>query len=228
MKFKSPIFSQASGSLAGTVFSHNRGGMYVRARSIPTNPNTPFQQALRGFMTQLATAWSSTLTPGQRAAWELYAANVPLIDRLGEPRTVTGLNMYTRSNVPRLQAGLARLDNAPTIFDLGSFTEPTIDAIDVNANTADIGFTAGDDWVSEDGAALLVYISRPQSQSINYFKGPYRFAGAVLGNSTTPPTSPQTINLPFPAVAGQRLFFAFNVTRADGRLSTRVLKFRDT
>ncbi len=227
MKFKSPIFSQASGSLAGSVFSHNRGGMYVRARSIPTNPNSTFQQQLRAFMTQLATNWSSILTAAQRAAWETYAANVPLIDRLGEPRTVTGLNMYVRSNVPRLQAGLARVDDAPTIFDLGSFTEPSISAIDAANDTADITFATGDAWVSEDNAALLIWLSRPQQPAINFFKGPYRFAGAILGNSTTPPTSPQTVTLPFGISTGQRLFGAFNVVRADGRLSTRSRTFRD-
>jgi len=43
MKFKSPILSQASGSIAGITFSHNRGGMYVRARAVPTNPGSPQQ-----------------------------------------------------------------------------------------------------------------------------------------------------------------------------------------
>lgn len=228
MKFKSPVFSQASGSIAGITYSHNRGGMYVRARSTPTNPNTPQQQTLRSIMTQLSTRWTGGLTIAQRTGWETYAANVPLIDRLGEPRTVTGMNMYNRSNVPRLQAALARIDDAPTVFDLGSFTAPSVQAIDTVAGTADIAFATGDEWVNEDGAALLLYASRPQSQAINFYKGPFRFAAAVLGNSTTPPTSPATINLPFPVTTGQRVFFRGNVTRADGRLSTPVVFFRDT
>ena len=40
MLFKSAAFTQASGSVGGLTFAHNRGGMYTRARSIPVNPKT--------------------------------------------------------------------------------------------------------------------------------------------------------------------------------------------
>ena len=68
MIFKSPIFAQASGSIAGTVFSRNAGGMYVRSRANPTNPNTDAQQAVRDAMRQLVVAWTSELDDGQRDA----------------------------------------------------------------------------------------------------------------------------------------------------------------
>jgi hypothetical protein len=127
--------------------------------------------------------------------------------------------MYVRSNVSRIQAGLPRVDSAPAILDLGEFTAPTIDAVDATAEDADIGFEATDAWVDEDDSAMLVYASRGQNPTINFFKGPYRFAAAILGDSVTPPTSPATIALPFAVVATQRVFFRFSVTRADGRLS---------
>lgn len=219
MKFKGTIIGEASGSLASMTFSHNRGGQYIRTRAIPTNPNTPQQQAIRSLVGQLTSLWNNTLTVAQRLDWQTYADQVPLLDALGEPRAATGLNHYVRSNVPRLQAAEPRVDDAPTVFNLGDFTPTTMTNATEATQTFDIGYTAADDWANEDDAALLVYGSRPQNPSINFFKGPYRYAGKVQGDSVTPPTSPETVTSPFAFAAGQRLFARIQVSRADGRLS---------
>lgn len=225
MKYRGTIITDASGSLNGVTFSHNRGGAYTRNRAIPTNPNTIYQQAVRGFNAQLSSAWLNVLTPAQRAAWDVYAENVLLPDTIGEPRNAGGLGMYIRSNVPRLQAGLARVDDGPTTYNLGDVTNPSVTDADAGAGDSDVTFNESDDWVGEDGAAMLWLISRGQNASINYFKGPYRFAGTIDGDSTTPPTSPATLTLPFPVAAGQRVFYAARVTRADGRLSSSFRTF---
>ena len=221
MIFTSTVIAQASGALGGLVFSRNAGGPYMRARVTPTNPNTPEQQAVRAFLSQLTSLWVNSLTVAQRQGWTDYAANVPLINRIGQSRNVTALNMYVRSNVPLLQAGFARQDVAPTIFDLGDFTAPIGIAIDATQMLT-VTFTDTDDWVDETDAGMLIYISRQQNPSINFFKGPYQFAGSIDGDDTTPPTSPAAIPLPFPAVAGNILFFRAQVVRADGRLSADV------
>lgn len=218
MKFKGTIIGQASGSYASNTFSHNRGGQYVRNRAVPVNPNTSFQQVIRGFVTLLTANWQSLLTATQRAAWDVYAEQVPLADTLGEARNAGGLGMYVRSNVGRLQAGLARIDNAPTVFNLGSFTNPTVASVSASADTASIAFTNSDPWATSVGGAMLVFASRPQNASINYFAGPYRFAAAIAG-AATPPTSPAVVNLPFPVGVGNRVFFQFRVTQVDGRYS---------
>lgn len=219
MIFKSALVTQASGSVGGVTLSHNAGGMYMRARTIPTNPNTVNQQTIRGLVSQLSNLWGTTLTPAQRDLWDVYAANVPLTNALGDPITVSGLNMYVRSNVPILQAGLPRVDAGPTTFDLGDYTNPSF-ALDEPADEVDVTFTEADDWVGEDDAAMNVYCSRPQALTINFFKGPYQLAGSILGDGTTPPTTPAAIGLPFPVSTGQRVFCRASVVRADGRLSS--------
>lgn len=220
MKFKSPVYSEASGSIAGLVYSHNRGGMYTRARATPTNPATAQQQAIRSAVATLDNRWVNVLTAAQRVAWETYALNTLMLDRLGEPRNVGGIGMYVRGNVPRSQSGITEgiIDAGPTTFGLPDLS--TVGAT-VSEATQQISatFDTGDDWVGEDGAALLVYASRPQNPTINYFKGPYRLAGSVEGDSVTPPTSPQTIGVPFAVVQGQRVFVRAVMFRADARLS---------
>jgi hypothetical protein len=219
VKFKSQIITQASGSIGGTTFSHNRGGMYMRSRATPTNPNSPQQQAVRTAVASLVSTWNNVLTAPQRAVWDAYAENTPVLNKLGEPINVGGLAMYIRANVPALQASLTRIDDGPTTFNTGEYTEPVIGTISEAGQTMSLAFTAADDWASEDGAAMLVLASRGQNASINYFKGPYRYAGKVEGDSGTPPTSPASIALPFAVVEGQKVFFQVRVIRADGRLS---------
>lgn len=217
MKFKSALVTAVSGSIGGATFAHNQGGMYVRARATPTNPNTSFQQIIRNLMSQITSAWQNTLTQAQRDAWEVYASNVPLTDKFGDPRYTSGIAHYVRSNVPRLQGGLARIDVGPTVYSLPTLTPPvpTVSAATDQSSTA---YDNTDAWATEAGGALLIWISRPQSPSIIYFKGPYRYAGLAPG-AASPPTSPQVVDTPFAVEQDQLLFHKYAAVRADGRLS---------
>lgn len=219
MLFKPLIGAELSGSVGGITASHNKGGAYFRSRVIPTNPATPAQGIVRQIMGNLASRWGTVLTLAQRDAWDTYAANVPLLNPLGESINVTGLNMYQRSNIPREQNGLPRVDAAPTIFNLGDFTAPTV--ITLTTPTAlSLAFTDADSWVSEDDSAMLLYGSRQQNPSIVFFKGPYRqFAIQILGEVAIPPTSPFAGVMPFPVALANKGFIKISVTRADGRLS---------
>lgn len=227
MKFKGTIIGEASGSLASMVFSHNRGGQYIRQRTIPTNPNSTFQQTIRSLVAALTSVWNNVLTAAQRAGWDTYAENVQLLDVLGETRNVGGLGMFIRANTARLQtgdAGLPIVADAPTTFNLGELTPPNVISATAATEALSIGFTNTDEWANEDGGALLIYGSRPQNGSVNFFKGPYRYAGLVLGDGTTPPISPASITNPFPFAVGNKVFIRAIAIRADGRVSAT---FRD-
>lgn len=219
MKYQpGPIAGAGSGSVGSLTASRNRFGPYFRTRAIPVNPNTTRQQVIRGYLSQLTSLWVSTVTAPQRTDWETYADNVVMTDVFGAAIHLTGLNHYIRSNVPRLLAGLARVDQGPSIFDLGDYTLPTI-ALQATGDTVDVSFDNTDPWANEDGSAMLGYASREKAPSINFFKGPYQFFGPILGDAITPPTSPQVMGAPFPFTLGNVGFTRFNVTRADGRLS---------
>ncbi len=219
MLFKPLIGAELSGSVGGITASRNKGGAFFRVRVVPIDPGTPAQSIVRQAMGTLASRWQTGLDAPQRVAWETYAENVPLLNRLGDSVNVTGLNMYQRSNVIRLQNGLARVDDAPTIFNLGDFTAPTIQSL-LAPTAVSIGFTDTDDWVGEDGAAMLWYGSRNTAPSIVFFKGPYRaFTLQILGDAITPVPSPFAGVNPFNLSVGNKGFFQVRVTRADGRLS---------
>jgi hypothetical protein len=215
-----PLIGTISGSAGGTTFSHGRGGPYIRTRTVPVNPNTVYQQAVRGFLSQLTVLWSTLLTASQRAQWDAYAEAVLLPNAQGEPRNVGGLGMYIRSNVPRLQAGLSRVDDGPTNHTLAALTNPGLTSASVATGDLTFTFDNTDAWANEDGGALFVYGSRAINVTRNFFKGPYRYAEAILGDPITAPTSPATATSPFPIVLGLNSHVRFRAVAADGRVSS--------
>lgn len=225
VKFKSSLLAQASGSVGGSTYSRNKGGMYIRNRAVPTNPNTAEQQVVRNALTSLSQLWVQTLTQAQRDAWQVYAEQVPITNSLGDARPIPPLAMYIRCNVARLQASLTRVDNAPVIFDLGGFTSPVL-TVTAATNLVSVAFTNTDGWATAIGGAMIVKASRPMNQSIQYFKGPYRYAGKISG-AATPPTSPAALALPFPVAVGALVAFEVTAAFPDGRYSA-PLRFQQT
>ena len=218
---KTTLVSEVSGRLGGIIFSHNAGGAYIRQASIPTNPNSPEQAVVRAAVAQLSAEWSGSMDQPQRESWELYASNVKLTNRVGDQVNVSGLAMYVRSNVARIQAGLATVVSAPAVFDLGNYSKPFLDNATTAAQTLDVNHGVGtfsDPWANVAGGFMFSYFSRPQNPGIKFFKGPYRFAGVIIGDPA-PPASPATIASPFVFVPGQRIFGRHFTVLSDGRLS---------
>lgn len=232
MLFKSEVLTQASGSIGGVTYSHNKAGMYRRARSIPVNPNTGFQEQVRSALTEAVNFWTTQLTDTNRATWNLYAANTPVLGVLGDAIQLSGQNMLIRSYTSNAQMvaklGVGRIPstflNAPSIFNLGDFTTPSFTP-DVSTGIS-VVFTTTDDWVTTDGAFMHIFESRPQNPSVNYYNGPWRLINAIAGDAGTPPvspfvTSPFNINLRgYPFAAEQRIWLRVRVSRPDNRLTS--------
>lgn len=218
MKFKSQIMTAASGSVGGLTASHNRGGQYFRARTIPVNPGSQYQQDVRNAINTLTSRWRTTLTPSQRSDWQVWADNSPRTDSLGEQRIMTGLQAYCSMNTPRIQASLSIVDAPDAQFGFAVLTNPGITSITASTKVIIVTFTNTDEWAGAAGGALLVYASRPTSPAINFFKGPYRYAGKISG-AATPPTSPANITGPFALDVAQLQHVQFRAVTALGRIS---------
>jgi len=210
---------QRSGSSGGTVFSRNRFGAYIRARSVPVNPNTTRQSVVRVVTRNLAIAWQTELTQAQRDVWDAVADVVDWQNALGDSVRLTGLNWFVRTNAARIQGGLDRIDDASGVLALaqaeGSLSCTASEATQIVA----VSFNDSKTWCAEDDAAQLVSIGLPQSPARKFFGGPWRYAGVILGDSASPVTSPQPIPAPFPFQADQRIWVRTRICRADGRLS---------
>jgi hypothetical protein len=212
-----PEGQQRSGKQGGMVWSHNRGGPYVRTRAIPTNPGTARQVAVRNAVRSIAIAWDTILTQAQRDAWNVYATNVSWTNRLGESTSLTGLNHFIRTNTISVTHGKARLDVAPVIFDIAAAELALAPTASEATQQITIAYDDTLPWANEAGAFQFFFGGLPQNGGRQFFKGPYRYIN--LADGATPAVSPGIFNYPFPFAAGQRLWVRSRILRADGRLS---------
>lgn len=239
MKVLPTMGSTYSGSLRGITASHNKGGLYFRGRTVPTNPATSYQTAVRAQFGALAQIWSDTLTQMERDAWDAYAAAVSWVDSLGQNIQLSGVNHFVRANTPRLQAdamlgtSLGRIDTAPAVQELG--VAPAVNSA-LLAN--DVGppnvITIQVEWTNDasytDPDTVLLFLAAGRNAGIKFFKGPYILCGTELGTGAaitfdlfddTPNSSPYSDRFGQPGV-GQRIFGYLRATMADGRLSQKV------
>lgn len=213
--------AQMSGALAGNVYARNSTSNYVRILTKPINPNTDRQVAVRASLAFLTDRWATDLTQAQRDAWDLYASNVSVKNRLGDDIYISGFNHYLRSNVILKVQAATVVDDGPT-----NFTLPEEDPVfAITASEATQVITAAYDdtlaWCDEDAAHMWIFQGQPQNAQRNFFAGPWRFALDVAGDGTTPPTSPAAVAAVFAIAENQRQWCYARIQRADGRLSNR-------
>jgi hypothetical protein len=211
-----PAVSEIRGSSGGTVFSRNRHGQYTRQRSTPVNPRSEAQILARSRFNFLATAWRDELTGAQRNGWDLYAGNTNWINGVGQQTHLTGQNHYIRSNGLALQCGQDTYDDPPTEFGIPDQEDLWTPSADATTQNFSVAYTFP---VNVDGQIYAFFTGRPISASRNFYGGPWRFLGYVLGDSTTPPTSPAEFASPFLLQAGQSVHTYCRRLDVDGRLT---------
>lgn len=231
MKWRGPFGGGAASGAAGAmVASHARGTQYLRARTVPVNTRTSFQETVRNAVKALTSLWQN-LTEEQRGAWTNYGLNVTTTNALGDAFHASGINWFVGNNTPRVQAGLAATLDGPVIFDRGNpnwseILPETIIEEDGTTGTLTLASTiAGNN--AADGA-LLLYVSRPFSPGIRSFNGPTQLAGVFPSNASgNILAASYTFSSPFVASgvsgsdSGNQMMFVLRLDRGDGRLSSK-------
>ncbi|MBA7647992.1 hypothetical protein ES703_55771 [subsurface metagenome] len=206
-----PILGMLRGSIGGNVFSHNRGGDYVRKRVAPTNPNSTRQQTMRSILAGLASDWSNILDDAQRAQWNIWSGQQPKEGPLGNSINLTGINGFIWCNSHILDAGDPLLEEPPT--DVAPDALDTF-AVDVSAiTTADVTFAA-----TPSGATLrlVMFMSLPQSGHAQ----PNLKQCRIVGYSDLNQASPWAATMPFNVIPDQTcVFFAARYSNLTGLLS---------
>jgi len=207
------------GSIGGQVHSHNRNGNYVRARTTPVNPRSTRQNLVRSIVQYLAQFWSGTLTQAHRDAWEVYAAAITRQNKLGAQIKLTGFNHFLRSNCPRQQNVDAIISAGPVILTLPP-ADP-IFAVEVDEANQQLSITFDPlfAWNIIDLGFMYIYMSIPKAVGTNFIGGPFRLAGAIDGDTASPPTSPQILSSPWRVAETQVVVCQARIAEADGRLS---------
>jgi hypothetical protein len=234
MKYKSALITQASGSIGGITFATGIGGMFIRARAIPVNPNTQEQNEVRSALGALTSFWNTLTTP-QRNAWNAYAAQVPLPDTFGDPRLVSGFNHFIRSNTNRLRIGESSniVSDAPTTFNLGA--TPILVSVEsmIDGNGA-LGGTIEIDVIDAPtpeavGDYIYTFVSPPFNANRTFHRGPFNWStlDGVGAAAAQPITVDASSDYAWDVAGGQGVQYRVRVSRLDGRLSGELF-IRDT
>jgi hypothetical protein len=171
---------QASGKLGSLVFSHNRGGAYVRARSMPTQPGGKYQEGIRSGVEAASQQWRE-LTDNARAAWRTWADGHPVPNRVGQMIRMQGNAAYVQLNARLARLGLAQI-GLPPAADVPLPLITLSGTYDVGAGSFTAVYTP---TPLTGGCELYVWGCLLQDPSITYVKDRLRqFAvGGVNGPS---------------------------------------------
>ncbi len=214
-----PIVADIRGSVGDETFARNQGGLYVRARTTPTNPNTQDQQDCRAAMTALSQFWSGDLTEQQRSDWRSYAQQHPQPDRFGNPHLVNGYTRFIQVNFHRyrIDTAVAFPDaplNPPIHPATFTFTaEATTDTI-----TIDLSFPEWDGGIKN--LQVYAYGGPEVNPGVSFYNGPWRYRATNRYN-TEWQLDPWTFEHIAVMTEGKKVFYRIVAQMRDhGELST--------
>lgn len=107
-----PMIGVASGRVGGTIFSHNRGGQYVRNGTIPVTVTSDPAQNAKAILAEASAEWRG-LTDAQRNAWTNWAQTHQIFNRIGSLITLSGQQAYVQLNARLKHAGASVISEPP-------------------------------------------------------------------------------------------------------------------
>jgi hypothetical protein len=228
MLFKSALITSASGSAGGLTASHNRGGQYFRARTVPTNPSSERQQTIRERFAYLSDYWSETLTAAQRTGWSAYAPSVKLPNALGDTGSPTGQQAFMRTNLVLLEAGEPVRAAAPGTLGEASPIIVRVAGLSLHDSTSGVPnaliISAITDLTPLTTASLdgiNLYVSESAvAPGVEYTKGLKRlFVRSIRGDEAFP----LTVTLPTTIAAASDYMLRMVHFDLDGRVSPETV-----
>lgn len=196
------MIAGVSAKLAGTVFSKNRYGAYVRTKVTPTNPSTTAQVNARNILATQSQGWRG-LTNAQRLGWINASPNFPFTDVFGNIRYLAGNALYVKLNSNLNYANQAAIDNAPSPVAIEALTLVSFTAA-AGAGTLAITFAP---TPVPAGFELIIQATPGVSQSISFVKNKFRNVSFVAAAGTSPHATGTAYVAKFGAMtAGQKIF----------------------
>ena len=175
------MVSQASGRIGGTIFSRNRGGAYVRNGSIPTTVTTPFAQLIKSVTAAQSQAWAG-LDAAVQEQWREWATQNPVINRLGQSRTLSGHQAFVQINGRLVYAGFAALVSPPIGEAPAPFVPGTVTFVDAPLSLK-VAFTP---TPATTGVAVQCYAFLANSPGVSYVRNRLALVTTSAAAAATP------------------------------------------
>lgn len=210
------IAGQISGSVGTWTFGHNRGGAYVRLRSIPTIHTSEAAMNAKSRLALVSRAWAD-LTDAYRTSWQQWASAYPITDVLGDKRILTGHQAFVKINTRLVLAGNGMIDPPPAADAPNGLETVTLTA-DIGAGAFQVAYTA---TPAPADHKIWVLGCRVPGSSIQYVKNRLRFIMVSAAAAASPLNweSAFTTRLGVPAVGEDVVCWACVLDTATGLLS---------
>lgn len=176
-----PLAGAISGKVGGVVFSHNRGGAYVKSLTIPVDPNTQSQQEVRSILATQSASWADQ-SDALRASFQNWAVQNPVINALGRSILLSGQQAWVQLQ-SRLALNADTLLTAPPIINAPDGLATLVLDADIGVGDVDLTFTA---TPTAANIKLWILAAVVNSAGVKYVRNLYRFIG-VSGTAEASP-----------------------------------------
>lgn len=196
------------GKQGGTVYSRNRYANYTRQKTIPVNPNTVRQSAVRSAFGNISSAWRS-LSDANRVAWASLAAALAPTNIFGQAFSYTAFNVYMLSSQTLQSAGMSTLTTPDVVPPVFQTLETTVTA-DVSDTKLDFGALFDAAPVTPSGIRLVVQATPPVSASLSSASIAKLFRFLVTTEAAEDFTTPLNLYSGYTSLFGSDGFIAGN------------------
>ncbi len=204
-----PILGPLRGKIGASVFSHNKGGDYVRRLGTPTNNNSVRQQVVRAILSGMSAGFNA-LDPIQKEQWKTWASENPRTDSIGNSYTMTGHQAYVSVNHGLEDAALTLLEEPPVGLITPELVRPTttIDTV----SSISVAF----EGTCPTGGVLKAWMCAPQSGAGD----PSHDQAYLIGYTAIDIVTPAVLTLPMGVGIGQIVNFWYTWMTAEGLVGT--------
>jgi len=180
-----PVVSEARNKQGSLVFSRNHEGAYTRAWVDPSQTWTSARDSVWDTFGPLTKRWSANLTEAQRKAWRALAATVTWPDKFGNPKHLTGFQLYIKLNMNLAWYVFPTIDTPPANLLI---YPPTSITIDLNRTDQHFWLTFAPSPIPADHY-MQINGTAPQNAGVNFFGHLWRW----FADLEPPETSPQDL-----------------------------------
>ena len=176
-----PIAGQVSGRVGSVIFSHNRGGTYLRNGTIPTKVLSPYAMNMKAIITELAQDWAG-ITAAASQAWRTWAQQNPITNRLGRQSTLAPHVAYIQLNSRLLLAGDTKIGLPPIIPAPQPLTSIT-PTVDIGVGDVELVFAP-----TPPGAGIRTWLQAAlvDNANIDYVENLWKFLKVGVAAAASP------------------------------------------
>jgi hypothetical protein len=166
----------SSGSVNWRTASRNRNGQYIRNRSIPVQPRSTAQRAIRGFLVLASQSWKA-LGADDQMAWKTFGSLHPRTDSLGQSNAPTGEQAFVGISCTSQLLGDGLIFGPPPAEpDMSGFVEGILDSSGAT-------FTISGQ-VCPAGGRIMIWATKPTTTGRHFFGAPTYLQSTAIDQTT--------------------------------------------